>query len=254
MGVDIVEKITSTSNDKVKETAKLLQKKFREETGFFIVEGEKAIEGLCKANYQILKIFIKDGCESKFSDISAGEKYIVNDAVMSKISSTKTPGEIIAVAKQKRYDIKNFLNKKFLILLENIKDAGNLGTILRTSKAFEVEGILLLGDTIDLYNPKVIRASVGCFDIPVINIKYEDLKLFKNHNIYSTALYKNSIPLKNITFKMPFIIAFGSEAEGLSDNFLQNKTVNFNIETSTCVESLNLASAVSICLYEIFTK
>lgn len=249
-----MEKITSTTNEKIKETAKLQQKKYREQRGLFLAEGKKAVEGLKKAGYQIEEIFIKDGYENKFSNFDTGKSYIVNDAVMSKISTTKTPGEIIAVVEQKEYKIKDFTAKKRLILLENIKDAGNLGTILRTSKAFEVDGVLLLGETIDLYNPKVVRASVGCFDIPVVNIQYQDLKLFKTHNIYSTALYENSKPLNTMNFKEPLIIAFGSEAAGFSDEFLKTETININIETSKNVESLNLASAVTICLYKIYLK
>ena len=252
MGVGLVEKITSTTNEKIKEVAKLQQKKYREETGLFIAEGEKAIEGILKAGFNVTTLFIKE--ENQYSKFNAPKIFQVNDAVMSKISATKTPCTCLAVVQQKKYNPKEFPNKKRLLLLENIKDAGNLGTILRACKAFDFEGILLLGETIDLYNPKVVRASVGCFDMPVVNIKYEDLKLFENHNIYSTALYENSKPLKTVKFDEPLIIAFGSEAEGLSQEFLKNKTININIEMNKNVESLNLASAVSICLYETYLK
>ena len=242
-----MEKITSTANDTVKKAAALSQKKYRDETNLFLAEGEKAIEGLFNTGFEPVEIFTK-----KDTNIKCDKKYLVNDAILSKISTTKTPCEIIGIFKQKKYNLFDFLKKNKILLLENIKDAGNLGTILRACKAFDVEAVLLLGDTIDLYNPKVVRASVGCFDLPVININYENLKNFENHTIYSTALYEDSIPLKKVEFKKPFIIAFGSEAEGLSKEFLKNKTVNIRIETSNDVESLNLASAVSICLYEIY--
>ena len=246
-----MEKITSVSNEKVKQTAKLQQKKYREETGLFLIEGEKALEGAIKADFEIKLVFINE--KYSFNNIPENILIEANEAVFSKISTTKTPCGIVAVARQKKYNLKDFTDKNRLVLLENIKDAGNLGTILRACKAFGIDGVLLLGDTIDLYNPKVIRASVGCFDIPVININYDEIKLFKNHKTYSTALYKNSKPLKSVKFKEPFIVAFGSEAEGLTDNFLQNKTENIKIETTGKVESLNLASAVSVCLYESFS-
>ena len=247
-----MEKITSTTNETVKETSKLQLKKYREETGLFLLEGGKAIEGAIEAGFKVISVFRDD--EKEFPEIKSDKTFIVNEAVLSKISSTKSPCRIVAVAKQKKYDLNDFLKMKKLILLENIKDAGNLGTILRACKAFAIDGVLLLGDTIDLYNPKVVRASVGCFDIPAINIDYKNIKLFKAHTIYSTALYENSKPLKDMEFKQPFIIAFGSEAEGLTKEFLQNKTENIKIETTSKVESLNLASAVSICLYKIFSK
>lgn len=248
MGVNIVEKITSTTNEIVKKAASLSQKKYREETKLFLAEGIKAIEGLYETGFELVKIFAKE--QTKFN---CDKTYLVNDAVLSKISTTKTPCEIIGIYKQKKYKLSDFINQKRILLLENIKDAGNLGTILRACKAFGIEGVLLLGDTIDLYNPKVIRASVGCFDLPVINVNYDDLSKF-NHTIYSTALYEKSILLKKAEFKEPFIIAFGSEADGLTNKFLQSCTFNINIETSNNVESLNLASAVSICLYEIYAK
>ena len=241
-----MEKITSTTNDTVKEASKLSQKKYREETGLFLAEGEKAIKGLSETGYELVEIFSK-----KEISLKCNKKYLVNDAVLSKISTTKTACETVGIFKQKIYNLPVFLKLKRIILLENIKDAGNLGTILRACKAFDIEGVLLLGDTIDLYNPKVVRASVGCFDLPVINIDYKDLAKFK-HTIYSTALYENSTPLKAIKFKEPFIIAFGSEADGLTEEFLKNKTENIKIEMNKNVESLNLASAVCICLHKIY--
>lgn len=252
MGVNLMEKITSTNNQIVKNTAKLLQRKYREETEFFLVEGEKAIKGILIAGFKINSIFMEENCQEKFSQIPAQKKYLVNEAVLSKISTTKSPCNVVAVFEQKKYEVKEFLNKKRLLLLENIKDAGNLGTILRTCKAFDIDGVLLLGDTVDLYNPKVIRASVGCFDLPILNIHYEYLDLFKNYIIYSTALHENSQPLKDVLFKEPLIIAFGAEADGLSQRFLERKVTNIKIEINNSVESLNLASAVSICLYKIY--
>ena len=253
MGVNLMEKITSASNAIVKETAKLSQKKYREETGLFLAEGEKAIRGLFETNFEIEKLFVSESLVSNFADLKIENIYVVNDVVLNKVSTTKSPCSAVGVFKQKIYEKKTFENKKRLLLLENIKDAGNLGTILRSSKAFEVEGVLLLGETIDIYNPKVVRAAVGCFDLPIINIDYDDLKRF-SYNIYSTALYENSLPLKSVDFKEPLIVAFGSEANGLTKEFLNTvKSTNINIETSNEVESLNLSTAVSICLYEIYT-
>ena len=246
-----MERITSTTNEIVKEAAKLQQRKYREHSGHFLAEGEKAVKGLFCAGFKLVELFVKEE-----TDIFCEKTYLVNEAVLGKISTTKSPSAIIGVFEQKKYNLKHFLGLKKLLLLENIKDAGNLGTVLRSCKAFDIEGVLLLGDTIDLYNPKVVRASVGCFDIPVLNIDYFDLKEFSSHYIYSTALYENSIPLNNVEFKKPMIISFGSEADGLSEKFLATtetqKCQNVKIETSGNVESLNLASAVSICLHKIY--
>ena len=245
-----MEKITSTTNEIVKKAAGLALKKYREETGLFLAEGEKAINGLFNSGYEIVELFVK----AENIRMNAKKMYLVNDAILNKLSTTKTPCPQVAVVKQRAYNKNEILKQKRLLLLENIKDAGNFGTILRSCKAFEIDAVLLLGNTIDLYNPKVVRASVGCFDLPVINISYDDLSSLKELNVYSTALYENSIPLNEVEFKEPFVIAFGSEADGLTDEFLKRtnfvNTKNIKIETSAQVESLNLASAVSICLYK----
>ena len=247
-----MEKITSTSNEFVKKSAALSQKKYRQESGLFLAEGEKAVEGLFNSEFNLKKLFLSESKIKNFDYINGEKIIVVNEAILSKISTTKTPCDVIGLFEQKQYNISDFIDEKRILLLENIKDAGNLGTILRTCKAFNIGAVLLLGDTTDLYNPKVVRDSVGCFDLPVLNIDYKDLSKFKNHKIYSTALYENAIPLNNLKCEEPLIIAFGAEADGLTREFLKNETINFNIETSNKVESLNLASAVTICLYKLF--
>ncbi len=254
-----MERLTSTTNQTVKNTASLSLKKFRDETKTFLAEGEKAIKGLYDTGFELLELFVFENDVEKYKSLKSQKLYVVNEAVISKISTTKTPCEAVAVFRQKSYNSDLLFKSKKVLLLENIKDAGNLGTILRSCKAFNVDSVALLGDTIDLYNPKVVRSSVGCFDLPVIKIDYSDLELFKEFNIYSTALYDNSMPLKSVKFETPMMIAFGAEADGLTKEFLKivsknKKSKNVNIEMKNDVESLNLATAVSICLYEVFVK
>ena len=132
---------------------------------------------------------------------------------------------------------------------------GNLGTIIRSAVAFGCEGIVLYGDCADIYNPKCVRSSVGnLWKIPIVHIeKFELLKnIFGNFSRIAT-LPKSTNYLKNFSFKEPALIMFGSEADGLSPELQKFSTNNVKIEMKENVESLNLASSVSIIMYELFT-
>ena len=140
------------------------------------------------------------------------------------------------------------------MLLEEIKDLGNLGTILRTAVAFQAEAIVLYGDSTDIYNPKCVRASVGnLWKIPIFQIKDFNLleQIFGNFQRIAT-LPRSKNFLKNFDIKFPALIMFGSEAAGLSDELIKFSTNSVKIEMAETVESLNLAVSVSIILYELF--
>ena len=246
-------KITSVNNDLVKDTAKLLQRKYRDESGLFLLEGEKCIEEALEFGIDIKYIFVLDGY-TKFQ----GENIIeTTDAVLSKISDTKSAPKCIAVAKQAKYEWKK--DFKRVILLENIKDAGNLGTIIRTSCAFNVDAIILYGDTVDLYNPKCVRSTVGnLWKVPVFNItEFNILKDYtKNFTPVATLpKSKNTIWLEDIDLPQKTLIMFGTESDGLSDelkNYANEFGKNLTIKMSDMVESLNLSISAGIILYSLF--
>ena len=243
-------KITSVNNDLIKETAKLLQKKYREESGLFILEGEKGVSEAISAGIEIKHIFALENIDINFDNIIE-----VSEQVMSKITETKSVPKIVAVAKQPTYDIKTLAEKNRVVLLESIKDAGNLGTILRTSSAFGVDGIVLFGDTVDLYNPKCVRSTVGnLWKTPVFHIKdFNDLeRYFKHHERIATLpKAENVIELKNYTPTNKTLLMFGSEADGLSNDLKKFATKNLTIEMDSKVESLNLSISVGIILYKL---
>ena len=157
-------KITSVTNDLVKETAKLLQRKYRKDK--FLLEGTKCIEEAIEFGLDIENLFVLEGSK-EFREFE--NRIETTEAVLSKISSTESAPKAVAVAKQFQRKWSNDYKK--VVLLENIKDAGNLGTILRTAAAFNVDAVVLYGDTVDLYNPKCVRSSVGnLWKIPVFEL------------------------------------------------------------------------------------
>ena len=246
-------KITSVNNDTVKEAVKLQQRKYRDESGLFLLEGEKCIEEAIEYGIKIEHLFVLEEYD-KFSEQNPTE---VTEAVLSKISTTTSAPKCVAVG----HMIKREWNKSFkrVVLLEDIKDAGNLGTIIRTSCAFGVDAIILYGDTVDLYNPKCVRASVGnLWKIPVFNIKkFDELKKLCCDFLPVSTLPKsnNTTYLNNFSSERKLLLMFGTESSGLSDelkNYADTYGQAVTIEMSDSVESLNLSISVGVILYKLF--
>ena len=244
-------KITSVNNDLVKDTAKLLQRKYRDEAGLFLLEGVKCIEEALEFGLEIQQIFVMEGSEL-FTEFQ--NRIETTEAVLSKISSTTSAPKAVAVGViPKRVWNKNF---KKVVLLEDIKDAGNLGTILRTACAFDVDALILFGDTVDLYNPKCVRASVGnLWKMPVFEVKnFADLKeKFENFERVATLpKAENTVWLKDYEPKENVLVMFGTESSGLSEELKEFANKNVTIEMSNKVESLNLSISAGVILYEMF--
>lgn len=242
------------SNNKIKEIKKLHLKKYRDESNIFIVEGIKSLEELIEANIEIIEVFATK--EIKNLNIKK-PPIIITEEDMKKISTTSSVCEILTIAKKKNIEIDEVTKKNKLILLDSISDPGNLGTIIRSAAAFDVEGIILFGNCVELYSPKVIRSSAGnFFKVPIVNIETADelKKYFPNHIIISTALSKQiNISIKEISKLEKTIIMFGSEANGLCEALINIADKNILLNMKKNVESLNLSVSASIILYELFS-
>lgn len=244
--------ISSLSNNLVKETTKLQQKKYRTESGKFLLEGYKAIKEAYDYGIKLEHIFVN---KKNVSEYQFASNIIIetNEDVLNKLSTTESAPNAVAIGIQKIYSKEDFKQLKKVVLLENIKDAGNLGTIIRSSTAFGADGIVLYGDCVDLYNPKCVRSSVGnLWKLPIIHIeRFCELgETFKNFTRIAT-LPKANHYLKDFKAKYPMLIMFGSEADGLSEELINFSTDSLKIEMAKTVESLNLATSVSVILYEL---
>lgn len=243
--------ITSVNNDLVKETVKLQQKKYRTEK--FLLEGFKAIEGAYNSGIKIDYVFVlaEKADEYKFLD----DKIILtNEQVLKKISTTDTAPNAVGVGFKKQYDRGILNSAKRVVLLEGIKDAGNLGTILRTSAAFGVDAVVLYGDSVDLYNPKCVRSAVGnLWKIPVFDIKnHNEIKAAFSGFRRIATLPRAKNYLKSFEVKEPCLVMFGSEADGLSEELQDFATDSVKIEMKESVESLNLSVSCAVVLYKLF--
>ncbi|MCI5824522.1 MAG: RNA methyltransferase [Candidatus Gastranaerophilales bacterium] len=249
-----MKKITSKDNEKIKYVAKLiLNKKFRETEKKFVVEGFKAVYEACCFGLKLRDVFVHHSFLEKFEFLDENKLTLVDDNILKKISTTESFSKCVAVFDMLDYSLNDLKTKNTIVLLENIKDGGNLGTIIRSANAFGVDGIVLYGDTIDLYNPKVIRSSVGNFlKIPIVKVNdIEAIKTtFRLHTFYATKV-DTDVDLKTIKFEEKKVIMFGSEAEGLSNKLFDLADNFFTIKMQNRVESLNLSVAASIVFYSL---
>lgn len=251
-----MQKITSVKNPLICETQLLHQKKHRDKSGLFLAEGQKVLQEAIESGLCIKHIFSSDEkILSKFSDEK--NSVLVSESVMKKLSTTDSIPEIAAIIEKPFYDFKKLKNGP-IILLEGIQDPGNLGTIIRSACAFGVGAILLSGDTVDLYNPKVVRSTVGnLWKVPVLKMSSNELKKqFNNALFVATTLDKNLKPkafYEIETSKNP-VVMFGSEASGLSDEMLKIADEFVKIPMEENVESLNLSVSAGIIMQYLHMK
>jgi TrmH family RNA methyltransferase len=240
-----MEIITSLNNNKIKELSKLLNKKYRDQTNLFLVEGEHLVKEAYNSN--LLQEII---CTPKYENYLDIKTTYVSKEIINKLSDTITPQEIIGVVKKKE---ENTIGNKVLIL-DNIQDPGNLGTIIRSSVAFNIDTIILSNDTVDLYNPKVIRSSEGMFcHINVITMDLEEaINIIKTKNIivYGTDVVDGE-DVSEVNDKTSYALIMGNEGNGVKSNIQELCDENLYIPMQETCESLNVGVACSILLYEL---
>lgn len=231
--------ITSVHNDKVKYWCNLKNKKFRDKERKFLVEGDHLIKEAIKNNLVVETI----SCVNKNAD------YFITKEIMEKISEQKSISYDVAVVK---FIPEDSINGN-IIMLDNLQDPGNLGTIIRSAVAFNIGTIIISDDSVDLYNPKVVRSTEGMiFNLNIIrrNLK-EVIPVLKRQGYKIVGTLVNAgDDLKNID-KENVCIIIGNEGNGMSLD-IRDMCDNFtNIKISDNCESLNAGVAASIIMYEV---
>ena len=236
-------KITSLTNQKVKYYVRLKDKKFRDVENMFLVEGDHLVNEAINKGYA-REIISLNEFDSNLPVV------LVTEEIMKKISSQKSISPICAVCRK----IPTNKIGETVIALDDIQDPGNLGTIIRSSVAFDIDTILLGDKSVDLYNEKVIRSSEGMiFKKNVLRCNLHDklLELKKSgYEIIGTDL-KNGTNVKAFDFPKKVVIVMGNEGNGLSDLVKEVCDNYIYIDMNNECESLNVAVASSIILYEM---
>lgn len=221
-----------------------------------MLEGFKAIKEAFDFDIEIERVFVE---KKHVKDYDFVKNLIIEttEPVLKKLSTTESAPNAVAVGVQKKYDKNILKSAKKVVLLENIKDLGNLGTIIRTAVAFGSDAIVLYGkDCVDIYNPKCVRASVGqLWKLPIVEIKdFNELsEIFKDFERIATLPRSNNM-LKDFKMTPPNLVMFGSEADGLSEDLIKFATDSVKIEMAQTVESLNLATSAAVVLYKLYIE
>ncbi len=255
--------ITSIQNSLVKEIVQLQEKsRVRKKKGLFIIEGVREISLALKGNYDVKSVWI---CEdiitlekvnSLLGLTEETEFIIISKEVYQKISHRKTTEGIIAIVKTKEFDLANLeLPPTSLILIaEAPEKPGNIGALLRTADAANLDAVIIANPKTDLYNPNIIRSSVGCVFTTNIAMgttdEIIDLLKQKNINSYAASLNENSIPYTEVNFKGSSAIIVGTESTGLSDNWLNNSKKKIIIPMQGEIDSLNVSVSAAILIFE----
>ena len=252
--------IASTSNKQVKYVMNLRDKaKVRREEGLFIAEGLRMCRELNPKETRqvyVTEAFARDEQNRRWLQGFSWET--VSDSVMEHMAGTKTPQGVLALVRQKNWTLDSILREKpggpaaCLMVLETIQDPGNLGTILRAGEGAGITGVVMSRDTADLYNPKVIRSTMGsCLRVPFVyaddlfaaleQMKRAGLRLFAAH-------LQGSVPYDEEDYRGKTAFLIGNEANGLSEQAAS--LAHCRIPMAGQVESLNAAVAASVLMFE----
>ncbi len=235
------------TKNQLKHIRLLRQKKYRQQYGEFVVEGEKNVDELINSNLKINHLFATNDWENSQQ---FAEAISLSNKELTQISNLSTPNKVIAIAKIPEFDFDlKELNKGLTLVLDKINDPGNLGTIIRSADWFGVKHIICSPDSVDCYNPKVVQSTKG--SIANVQIHYLDLNEILTKTdvpIYGAAMEGKKIT-KDFSFANPSILLMGSESHGIStelENLLNHK---ITIPKQGKAESLNVAIATSILLH-----
>ena len=235
----------------VKLVRKLAQKKFRNELKLFVAEGLRLCEEAQPAQVEFgffTREFLSDE-RAKILVERLKNLEEVSPATMEKISDTQTPQGILLVVRQKFSSPEEVLSKKIIAVLDGVQDPGNVGTILRTAAAFDCSTILLDGSA-EIFNPKVVRASMGAiFHLPILKMTREDFLSLRGFEILAATLDGSAEIYHRHDFQKNSAIVFGSEASGVSEKILSVAKKIF-IPMNGRAESLNVATSAAIILSE----
>ena len=240
--------ITSKDNSRIKHVRKLLNRKDSLNEKLFVIEGENLVEEAIKNNL-LVELYILDGVDNRFNFEC---NYVTLD-VMKSISNLSSTPRIIGVSK---YINKNNLGKR-IVLLDDVQDPGNVGTIIRNCVAFGIDTIVLSKGSASPYNEKVLRSTGGM--IYNINIIISDLDTIidsirsKNIKIYGTSL-SSSISLETIEKSEEYAIIFGNEGNGIKDSILSKCDNSIRIDMDKSCESLNVGVSSGIVLYYMYRR
>ncbi|MNP94476.1 23S rRNA (uridine(2479)-2'-O)-methyltransferase [compost metagenome] len=235
------------SKNQIKLISSLHQKKQRITNQLFFAEGVKVIQELLQSNFELEHLYTT---QNDFEEVSSAKKTLINDSDLKKISALATPNTCLAVFKMPKE--KEIIESGLILALDSIRDPGNLGTILRLCDWFGIRQLVCSKETVDIFNPKVVQATMG--SITRVNVNYIDLNAFVAKTklpVFGTFMDGTNIYTTNLP--QEGIIIMGNEANGISEDLeklIKNRLTIPRFGDLQKTESLNVATATAIILSE----
>ncbi|MGE5700929.1 MAG: TrmH family RNA methyltransferase [Clostridia bacterium] len=260
------EVITSVHNPQIKRLHQLLTRKGREEAGSFLVEGVHLVEEALRSGAKVQTVLydmdrgIDGACEAALRSYDGAVKRIaVSEQVLAKLSETKSPQGIIAQVSQQGANWQAWVQSRtdkpfFLLILDELQDPGNLGTILRTAEAAGIDGVVIGENSVDLYNGKVLRSTMGAlfrlsvFRQPLVQVCQQVKEL--GARLLVTSVHEGSVSYDEPIYDGSIAIVIGNEGRGVSPEISKLASTHVHIPLYGQAESLNAAVASGIMLYE----
>ncbi len=266
--------INSRSNPLVVRLGKLAEKKYRDREGLYMLEGVKlmleAIDFGAEIEYILVREDVLSHAEKEIeihlgerSIKSSGTLVVMGDSAFSKLSTEKSPEGIITVAKCSRRlhgalfgELPGIPDKERILILESLRDPGNLGTVMRSAAAFGIGTVLLSSDCADVYSPKTLRAAMGAiFKVKTLRISdtVSTVKALRDcgRRVLATALDRDALRLGDFELRETDVFVIGNEGHGLSPEVIGSASQTVFIPMADGTESLNAAVATSVCLWEL---
>lgn len=254
--------ITSAANPQIKNLGKLVGKaKARREQSLFVVEGEKMFQEMPRE--LLRQVYVSESYYNRKKDWLKQESFsfeIVEDSIFRAVSDTVTPQGILCVAACMQYSMEDFLeaSKPCFLMLEDIQDPGNLGTIIRTSEGTGVTAVIMSKGCVDIYNPKVIRSTMGSiYRVPFLYV--DDLAgMVEQMKQYAVPVYaahlQESMEYDQMNYTEACAFLIGNEGNGLSEEICKKASGTIRIPMQGQLESLNASVAASVLLYEAYRQ
>lgn len=256
-----MKQITSSQNPYIKSLLQLQEKaKARKQSGTFLIEGIREIELAIKGNYEIETILflpelVSETQLKKIVISSAVENIEISKEVYQKLAYRDTTEGILAVAKTKSLQLSdlNLPQNPLILVMESIEKPGNIGAILRTCDAAKVDAVIIANPKTDLYNPNIVRSSVGClFTNQIATASSEDTinYLIENKINFYSATLQNSTSYHTQNYTAPTALVVGTEATGLTQLWRDKATQNIIIPMQGAIDSMNVSVAAAILIFE----
>ena len=255
-----MQKISSKDNEIIKHIRKLKDKKYRDESNEFVIEGVKLVAEAIQENSKIKYIVLCDDCERSdfiskelMYEIAKYECIYVTEKLFKYLSQVQTPQGVLAIIEKNNIDIEIDYKQDIIVALDDIQDPGNLGTILRTVDSIGLKQIIVTKDTVDAFNSKVVRSTMGAiFRVKIIETSdlVQSIKEMRKHHF---KLMVTSLQTDNSIYDIEFnkkIIVIGNESNGVSKEIQDMADEKAKIPMLGKTESLNASVAAGVVMYE----